>query len=82
MLLKMADVNKRYFFYSPTAAEEIKKIERGMSAKDFQLPWVVVSGVRKNYTEMVASPENLRYKDSVHVAEGDIRRMSFSQLDD
>ena len=78
----MADVNKRYFFYSPTAAEEIKKIERGMSAKDFQLPWVVVSGVRKNYTEMVASLENLRYKDSVHVAEGDIRRMSFSQLDD
>jgi hypothetical protein len=53
-----------------------------MSAKEFQLPWVVVSGVRKNYTEMVISPEYLRYKDSTKVAEGDIRRMSFSQLDD
>ncbi len=78
----MADVNKRYFYYSPTAAIDIKKVERGMSAKEFQLPWVVVSGVRKNYTEMVASPENLRYADSTKVAEGDIRRMSFSQLDD
>ena len=76
----MADINYRYFYYSPTAAEKIKSIEKGISP-DFSLPWVVVNGVRKYYTEIVTSPEKLRFKDSIKIAEGDMRRMSFSQLD-
>lgn len=76
----MADINYRYFYYSPTAAEKIKSIEKGMST-DFSLPWVIVNGVRKYYTEIVISPDRVRFKDSIKVAEGDMRRMSFSQLD-
>ena len=76
----MNNINYRYFFYSPTAAEKIKKIENSISS-GFQLPWVIVRGVRKYYTEIVTSPEKVRFKDSIKIAEGDMRRMEFSQLD-
>lgn len=76
----MADINYRYFYYSATAAEKMKSIEKGMNV-GFTLPWVVINGVRKYYTEVVTSPDKVRYRDSVKIAEGDIRRMSFSQLD-
>ena len=76
----MADINYRYFYYSPTAADRMKSIEKGMST-NFSLPWVIVNGVRKYYTEIVTSPEQVRFKDSIKIAEGDMRRMSFSQLD-
>lgn len=76
----MTNINYRYFYYSPTAAEKIRKIEKGMSS-NFQLPWVIVRGVRKYYTEIVTSPDKVRYRDSIKIAEGDMRRMEFSQLD-
>lgn len=68
------DIYKRMFFYSPTAAANMKKIE----GKGFSLPWVISNGVRKNYTEMVSNPSQVRYSDSIKIAEGDIRSIKYS----
>lgn len=67
------DIYKRLFFYSPTAAANMRKIE----GPNYTMPWVIANGVKKDFTEMVAKPEQLRFKDSIKITEGDIRTVRY-----
>lgn len=67
------DIYKRIFYFSPTAAAEMKKVE-GLSLK---MPWVIANGVKKQFTEMVNKPSRVRYKDSIKIYEGDIRTTKY-----
>lgn len=78
--MNMNNINYRYFYYSSSSAEEINKIEKAMNP-NFQLPWVVANGIKKYYTDIVTNPSKLKHKDAILIAKGDMRRMSFSQID-
>lgn len=63
----------RYFVYSSTQANEIRKIQSSMSSEKPKLGTVIVNGIAKQYTEQVRDLSQCRYSDSKVVTKGDKR---------
>jgi len=66
----------RYFVYSSTQANEIRRIQQSMSSSKAKLGTVIVNGISKPYTEQVTDLSKCRYSDSVVVTKGDKRYIS------
>lgn len=66
----------KYFFYSSEQLKFRRQMEEKMGKK-FIVGQVIVSGVRKPFTEMSSSPSS-RYPDAKLVAEGDPSTMRYT----
>ena len=73
----MTDMYFRIFIFSREQAEQKKQIDKKMG-KLGTLGTVIVNGVPKAYTDIVASMSQVKYSDSIKVTEGDIRKIKYS----
>lgn len=73
----MTDMYYRIFIFSREQAEQKKSIDNKMG-KLSKLGTVVVNGVAKSYTDIVANMSQVKYSDSIKVAEGDIRKIKYT----
>ena len=76
--INMADpssIYMRYFIYSPTQAEQKKRIESGISAARVKMPKILHNGVYRVYTDIVRDFNQARaaYGDARIVCQQDIR---------
>lgn len=69
----------RYWIYSKTEADRIKKVADGMSGShSYELGKVFTdNGVLKNYTSIVTDVSKIIQADSVIVMQGDIRKVNY-----
>lgn len=73
----MTDMYYRIFVFSREQAEQKKSVDTRMG-KLSKLGTVIVNGVPKAYTDIVASMSQVKYSDSIKVTEGDIRKIKYS----
>lgn len=73
----MTDMYYRIFIFSREQAEQKRTIDNRMG-KPSKFGTVLVNGVPKTYTDIVASMAQVKYADSIKIAEGDIRKMKYS----
>lgn len=77
---KELSIYKRYWIYSKTEEDLIKQVSNGVSSSKIKLGTVISNGgVAKNYTSIINDPSKTRYSDSTIVAEGDIRKVVYTQ---
>lgn len=72
-----SDIFKRYFVFSKEQMDKRKAIEESRGRR-IQFGTVLVNGVYKVYTDIVTDMSKCRFGDSILVAEGDIRRMKYT----
>lgn len=73
----MTDMYHRIFIFSREQAEQKKKLDNRMG-KLSKFGTVMVNGVPKTYTDIIASMSQAKYADSIKIAEGDIRKMKYT----
>lgn len=72
------NIYTRYFVFSKTQMEnliEIQKKRGGIAPKFGQ---VMVRGVARIYTDIVTSPNNTKFADSIVITSGDIRTIKYT----
>ena len=72
----MQDIYYRYFVFSRTQLEDIKRREEklGRYATNGK---VIVDGIAKEYTDIILNMESAKYADSIIITEGDIRKITY-----
>lgn len=77
----MSNIYTRYFIFSKSQYDNIKSIATKRGDSNPKFGTVVVNGVPKTFTAMVASLENLRYADSRVLISGDMRTIKYDMGD-
>ena len=75
------NIYTRYFIFSKTHMENMKAVAKQRGDINPKFGTVVVNGVPKTFTSMVASIDNLRYADSKILISGDIRTIKYNMGD-
>ena len=66
----------KYFLFSPSQLEFRREIEKKMGRK-FNPGYVIVDGVRSEFTEISDTPESKRFSDAKVVAYGDTTKIRY-----
>lgn len=72
----MQDIYYRYFVFSRTQLEDIKKREEKLG-RYATIGKVIVDGIAKEYTDIILNMESAKYADSIIITEGDIRKITY-----
>lgn len=72
-----SDIYKRYFVQSKEQMDKMREINAKMS-KRIIFGTVTVNGSAKVYSDIVTDFNKCRYADSVLIAEGDIRKIKYT----
>lgn len=71
----------RFWIYSDTEAELLKKVTNKTSYKKVSLGTVInESGISKSFTSIINKLDKIKYADSVVVMEGDIRKVKYTDI--
>lgn len=74
----MQDIYYRYFVFSRTQMDAIRRRNERLG-RNVEFGKVVVGGVKKEYTDILLNMDQAKYPDSIKVAEGDIRRITYTK---
>lgn len=72
----MQDIYYRYFVFSRTQLEDIKRREEKLG-RYATIGKVIVDGIAKEYTDIILNMESAKYSDSIIITEGDIRKITY-----
>ena len=72
----MQDIYYRYFVFSRTQLEDIKRREEKLG-RYATIGKVIVDGIAKEYTDIILNMESAKYADSIIITEGDIRKIMY-----
>ena len=72
----MQDIYYRYFVFSRTQLEDIKRREEKLG-RYTTIGKVIVDGIAKEYTDIILNMESAKYADSIIITEGDIRKITY-----
>lgn len=72
----MQDIYYRYFVFSRTQLEDIKRREEKLG-RYATIGKVIVDGISKEYTDIILNMESAKYADSIIITEGDIRKITY-----
>lgn len=72
----MQDIYYRYFVFSRTQLEDIKRREEKLGRYAI-IGKVIVDGIAKEYTDIILNMESAKYADSIIITEGDIRKITY-----
>lgn len=72
----MQDIYYRYFVFSRTQLEDIKRREEKLG-RYANIGKVIVDGIAKEYTDIILNMESAKYADSIIITEGDIRKITY-----
>nr|DAF97737.1 MAG TPA: hypothetical protein [Myoviridae sp. ctYA416] len=72
----MQDIYYRYFVFSRTQLEDIKRREEKLG-RYATIGKVIVDGIAKEYTDIILNMESAKYADSIIITEGDIRKITY-----
>ena len=72
----MQDIYYRYFVFSRTQLEDIKRREEKLG-RYATIGKVIVDGIAKEYTDIILNMESAKYPDSIIITEGDIRKITY-----
>lgn len=75
----MRDIYYRYFVFSRTQMDDIRR-RNAKLGREVEFGTVVVGGVKKEYTDILISMDQVKYPDSIKVAEGDIRFIGYKKV--
>lgn len=78
----MSNIYFRYFIFSKEQKENRITIETTNGGKKPTFGTVVVNGIRKEYTDIVTSVDNIRWPDYKVLTSGDIRKISYTEPSD
>lgn len=73
------NIHKRYFIFSKTQMENMIKLQKQRGGLTPKFGEVIVNGSPKIYTDIVASPDNIRYSDSKILLAEDIRMVKYTK---
>jgi len=74
----MSNIYERTFVYSQKQKEEMTKIQTANGGAKPKLGTVIIRGVKKEYTEMLAASRSSRYPDARILITGDLRNISYT----
>ena len=72
----MQDIYYRYFVFSRTQLEDIKRREEKLG-RYATIGKVIVDGIAKEYTDIILNMESAKYADSIIITEVDIRKITY-----
>ena len=72
----MQDIYYRYFVFSRTQLEDIKRREEKLG-RYATIGKVIVDGIAKEYTDIILNMESAKYADYIIITEGDIRKITY-----
>ena len=72
-------IYNRFWIYSDTEAELLKKVTNKVSYQKINFGTVInESGIIKSYTSIINNLNKIKYADSIVVMKGDIRKVKFT----
>ena len=72
------DIYYRYFVFSRTQMEDIKRREDKLGRVP-RFGKVIVNGVSKEYTDILTDMKKAVYPDTIKITEGDIRKLVYTE---
>jgi len=72
------DIYYRYFVFSRTQMEDIKRREDKLGRIP-RFGKVIVNGVSKEYTDILTDMKKAVYPDTIKITEGDIRKLVYTE---
>lgn len=72
------DIYYRYFVFSRTQMEDIKRREDKLG-RVHRFGKVIVNGVSKEYTDILTDMKKAVYPDTIKITEGDIRKLVYTE---
>lgn len=73
------NINKRYFIFSKTQMQNTINLQKQRGGISPVFGEVIVNGIPKIYTDIVTSPDNVRYPDSKILLAEDIRIAKYTK---